>query len=306
MAKVLARDLYGPKVAARVPAGWQAPEYRRLSLEPLTPTIGAEVSGVDLGHVDDELADELHWALTEWKVLFFRDQQLDREAHAALVTRDGEVIDHPFAKHTEVYGADQSDTAPGAMRFVKGEKSVGIENFWHHDMTFLARPPMVTALRALEVPPVGGDTLWADMAAAHDCLPEDVCERIADLWAEHDWYDNYGRSMSPELREAVRPEFPAVRHPVVARHPVTGRRVLFVTRAFTQRIIGLSETESDDLLEMLWAQADRSEYQCRFRWQPDSVAIWDNRACQHYAVSDYAPQRRVMERISGDGPPPSH
>jgi taurine dioxygenase len=124
------------------------------------------------------------------------------------------------------------------------------------------------------------------------------------LTAVHDWYDNFGRAMTPEQRDALRPAFPAVEHPVVRRHPETGRRTLYVNAAFTDHIVGLDPDESAALLELLYRQASHPEYQCRWRWSVDDLAIWDNRATQHYAASDYWPQRRVMERITvaGDRP----
>jgi len=142
------------------------------------------------------------------------------------------------------------------------------------------------------------------MAAAFENLPEQLQEHLASLSAEHDWYDNFGNAMSPEIRDSLRPDHPPVLHPVAPMHPVTGRRCLFVNRAFTKRIVGLDPQESEDLLETLFEQANFCEYQCRFRWKADSIALWDNRASQHYAVSDYSPQRRVMERVSVQGPRP--
>ena len=165
-------------------------------------------------------------------------------------------------------------------------------------------PSFGAVLRAVEVPPIGGDTLWADAAAAYDGLPDDVRSRIDLLDAEHDWRQTFGVAMDPELVESLCAQFPPARHPVVRVHPETGRRTLFVNPFFTQRIVGLDHDGSEELLALLYRQFTRPEYQCRFRWEPGSVAIWDNRATQHYAASDYAPQRRVMDRVSiaGDRP----
>jgi taurine dioxygenase len=154
------------------------------------------------------------------------------------------------------------------------------------------------------VPDVGGDTLWADMGAAYDCLDDELKARIDGLTAVHDWYTNFGLAMSPEERDGLRPEFPAVEHPVVRTHPETGRKTLYVNGAFTQHVVGLEPAESRELLHLLYRQATYPEYQCRWRWTAGDLAIWDNRATQHYAASDYWPQRRIMERITvvGDRP----
>lgn len=297
---------YGPRVASRLPDDWPQRAYRRIHLSPFTPTIGAEVAGIDLADaLDDETIEEIHQALAEWKVLFFREQRITRERQAEFAARFGPIEGHPFARFTGVYGKAQADSAPLVFRFVKDEQTSGIENFWHNDLTFQTCPSMATVLRALEVPAVGGDTLWCDMAAAFDNLPCKLRDYVSDLSAEHDWFDNFGNAMPRDVRDRLRPDHPPVIHPVAPGHPVTGRRCLFVNRIFTKRIVGVSPNESEDLLQTLFEQANFCEYQCRFRWQKNSVALWDNRATQHYAVSDYAPQRRVMERVSVQGPRPA-
>ncbi|MCC5886734.1 MAG: TauD/TfdA family dioxygenase [Gammaproteobacteria bacterium] len=306
MARRTLKDFYGPRVAQRVAEGWKFEPYRRINLTPLTPTIGAEVGDVDLAlPLEAEVIDEVRQALAEWKVLFFREQRITRERQVEFAAVFGPVEGHPFARLTGVYGKAQPDDAPEVFRFVKDERSPGVENFWHNDLSFQPCPSMATVLRAVEVPPVGGDTLWCDMAAAFENLPEDLKERVSNLSAEHDWFDNFGNTMSEEARNQLRPHHPPVIHPVAPRHPVTGRRCLFVNRIFTKRIIDVGAQESKELLETLFEQPNYCEYQCRFRWRPDSIALWDNRASQHYAVSDYAPQRRVMERVSVQGPRPA-
>ena len=269
----------------------------------MTPTIGAEVAGIDLRQpLDDETQAELHRALLEWKVLFFRGQHLDAEQHHTLGRRWGRLEWHPFAAPT---GFTQDEPAESkVVRLAKDEKSVGRENIWHSDVTWRECPSLGSILRAVEVPEVGGDTLFADMGAAYDCLDDELKERIDGLAAVHDWWDTFGRGMSAEERDTLRPDFPAVEHPVVRTHPETGRKTLFVNAAFTQHIVGLDPDESEALLDLLYRQAAFPEYQVRFRWQPGDVVFWDNRSTQHYASSDYFPQRRVMERITvvGDRP----
>jgi len=294
---------YGPRVAKRVPDDWEDKPYDRFAVTPLAPTIGAEIGGVDLRDVDDELFAEIHRALLEWKVVFFRDQALDRHQHAVFAARFGALENHPFFKHMKSTPGQPEDD-PEVVRFAKNAATPGYENVWHTDVTWSATPSMGAVLRAVELPPVGGDTLWADMGAAYDGLPEEVRERIDGLRAEHDWIHAFGASMGPEMSERLRPDFPPAIHPVVRTHPETGRRTLFVNRSFTRWIVGMDRDESDLLLDTLYQQANFPEYQCRFRWTPGAVAIWDNRATQHYAASDYHPQVRIMERVSiaGDVP----
>jgi taurine dioxygenase len=159
-------------------------------------------------------------------------------------------------------------------------------------------------LLAREVPDVGGDTLFSDMYAAYEGLDENVRESLAGLRAIHDFTRTFGRFMSAEELAKKREEYPPAEHPVVRTHPETGRKGLYVNAAFTSHIVGMERAESDRLLRLLYGQANIPEYQCRFRWRPHSIAFWDNRAVQHYAVSDYFPQRRLMERVTvvGDVP----
>jgi taurine dioxygenase len=292
----------GPRVAPRTPAGWTDAPYTRFALTPYSPTIGAEVSGLSLAApLDDATFAELHRALLEWKVLFVRDAGLTTESHHALGARWGQLESHPFIR---LVSDGQSDDTPAVVRFEKGAERTGRENIWHSDVTWRAEPSLGSLLHAIEVPAVGGDTLWADMGAAYDCLDDATKQRIDGLTAVHDWWDTFGRGMAPAQRDALRPHFPPVEHPVVRTHPETGRRTLYVNAAFTQHIVGMAPDESAELLEHLYRQATYPEYQCRFRWTAGALAIWDNRATQHYASSDYFPQRRVMERITviGDRP----
>ncbi|WCO66775.1 TauD/TfdA family dioxygenase [Iamia majanohamensis] len=290
----------GPRVADRLPAGTAPRPYDRFDLAPLSPTIGAEVDGVDLGGpIDDELQSELRRALLEWKVLFFRDQDLTRDQQRDFALRWGEVEQHPFYKYV-----NPGQTADDVVTLAKGADAPGFENEWHTDITWHVRPSFGAVLRAVEVPPLGGDTLWSDTASAHDALPEELQAEIASLVAVHDWRHTFGRGMPREAVEQLSPAFPPVEHPVVRVHPETGRRSIFVNPIFTSHVVGMEPDESDDLLRRLCTEVARPEHQCRFRWSPGAVAFWDNRATQHYASSDYHPQPRVMDRISiaGDVP----
>lgn len=300
-----ARVASGPRVSRRTPDGWEDRPYGAFEVAPLAPTIGAEVSGIDLSRpLTEAVRAELHRALLEWKVLFFRDQHITRAQQATFARHWGGLEQHPFATRTASFAAAQDDDAPDVVRLAKDATAKGRENVWHADTTWREEPSMGAVLRAVEVPPLGGDTLFADMAAAYDGLDDATKARIEGLVAVHDWVTTFGRAMSAEERDELRPHFPPVEHPVVRRHPETGRATLFVNVAFTQHIVGLAPAESTELLDLLYHQAGYPEYQCRFRWTPGAVAFWDNRAAQHYAASDYFPQRRVMERVSilGDRP----
>jgi taurine dioxygenase len=265
--------------------------WRHFSATRLAPTIGAEVSGLDL-RVDlpDEVIDEIRQGLHDYKVLFFRDQPLTAAEHTAFAQRFGELELHPFIP--------SNTTQPELVRFEKNEQIGGYENIWHHDVTWRECPSMGAILHAGAVPDVGGDTLFSDMYAAYECLDDDTRTEIEDMWAVHDFTATFGQSMSDEQRTEMQARYPAVRHPVVCTHPATERRHLYVNRPFVARIEGLEPSASLELLDRLCRQVDYPEHQCRFRWSPNTVAFWDNRAVQHYAASDYWPAERVMERAS--------
>lgn len=282
----------GPKLGLRPPTT----SYDGFEVRPLSPTIGAVVHGVELRQATPEL---LRPTLLDWKVLFVEDQSLSRDEQRAFALQWGELERHPFFTYVQ-----PGQTDVDVVTLAKDAVTAGFENEWHADLTWHARPSFGAVLRAVEVPAVGGDTLWCDAAAAYDLLPDDVKERIDGLSAVHDWRQTFGLGMPAEARELLAAEFPPAVHPVVRVHPETGRRILFVNRIFTQSIVGLSPAESDELLGLLLRQFERAEIQCRYRWSPGAVAFWDNRSTLHYASSDYFPARRVMDRISiaGDIP----
>lgn len=289
--------IYGPMMSPHSPD--PAP-YARITVTPLGTTIGAEVAGVRLGgDLDEEILVELRRALLDWKVLVFRDQDIDRDDHRDFAKLWGELEEHPFFKYTQ-----PGQTAADVTTLAKGMDSAGVENSWHNDVTWNSTPSFGAVLRAVELPERGGDTLFCDTAAAYETLPDEIKDRIEHLVAEHDWVQAFGNGMPQDAVDLLRPNLPAVQHPVVRVIPETGRKVLFVCSVFTTRILGVSEEESNELLAILYRHVQRPEFHVRLRWQPNTVAFWDNRACQHYAVSDYFPQRRVMDRISivGDVP----
>jgi len=263
----------------------------------LGATIGAEISRVDLRQpLDDATFAELHCALLAFKVLFFRDQDVSYAQHADFGRRFGELEVHPFLPTPE--------GQPAVVLLAKNEQIGGYENGWHSDVTWRVAPSLGSILRCRDCPPVGGDTLFSDMAAAYQGLPDEVKQQIDGLRAVHDFTITFGRMLSPEKLAAKQQEYPAVSHPIVRTHPETGEKVLYVNRGFTSHVEGMERAESNRLLQYLYHQASYPEYQVRFRWARNSIAFWDNRSTQHYASSDYWPEPRVMERVTvvGDRP----
>ena len=272
-----------------------------LEIAPLTPSIGAEIRGVDLARpLDAATVGHLRAALLDWKVLFFRDQDITTEQHLAFARNFGDLEVHPFAPEKPGY--------PEVLAITHDRDSRGRENTWHSDVTWREKPSLGSILRAIEVPPVGGDTLFADMYAAYEGLSDEVKVQIEGCVAVHDFaHFRIGmrkRGKSEEEIEAFNKAYPMVEHPIVRTHPETGRKGIYVNAAFTQHIVGLEKDASNALLKHLYAQAAIPEYQCRFRWEANSIAFWDNRASQHYAASDYWPAVRRMERVTviGDRP----
>ena len=281
-----------------------------MKIEPLTCAIGAELSAVSLAEAatNDDLFGAIEAALMEHKVLFLRDQDLTDAQHAAFARRFGDLEDHPLAA--------SADGEPGIIHIWKDENSPPerYENSWHNDATWRECPPMGAVLRCVACPPVGGDTMWANMELAFERLPDHVKEDIIDLRARHSMESTFMAAKPIEERLAMKERFPDPEHPVVRTHPVTGNKSLFVngfTSHFTnyhtaKRVrYGQDYTQgSGELLRYLVSQAHVPEYQVRWRWAPNSVAIWDNRCTQHYAVMDYPRCVRRMNRatIKGDRP----
>ena len=265
---------------------WQNFDVTRLGA-----TIGAVLHGPDLTpELPDEVIAEIRRALAEYKVIFFRDQPITSEQHVAFARRFGELEVHAFL------GANEDDDH--LVRFEKSADVAGYENAWHHDVTWREIPSMGAILHGIEIPAVGGDTLFADMYAAYEGLPEDLRGRIDGLDLQHTFVTTFGAFLDAERRATMLEKYPPPVHPMVCTHDATGRKHLYANRNFVSHVVGMDRDESRELIDLVCRQADYPEYQCRFRWEPHSVAFWDNRAVQHYASSDYWPQRRVMERAS--------
>ena len=271
-----------------------ASSFTRFTVKPLTPTIGAELLDIDLSEdLDDALIHDIRQALLTYKVVFFRDQtRLTRAQHIAFARRFGPLEIHPATPR------DQADQE--VLRIAHGPNSRGVENNWHSDVTWRAEPSLGSILRAIELPEVGGDTLFSDMYAAYDALSPAMQAFVCTLSAEHDIARVFAKRLNASM-ESLHEKYPPQIHPVVRTHPETGRRGLYVNTGFTSRIMGLSARESDWLLQHLYSFAAIPEHVCRFRWAPGSLAFWDNRACQHYAASDYFPAVRIMERVTIQG-----
>ncbi|WP_375382476.1 TauD/TfdA dioxygenase family protein [uncultured Sphingomonas sp.] len=277
-----------------------------LTVAPCGPVLGAEVSGLVIGdRVAPDLAATLRALLLRHKVLFLRDLDLSHAQHLALGRVWGELEGHPVIGHVpghpEILDIRGSD---GRVEDTDGDRRFRTLDKWHADVTFRPAPSMGAVLRARELPATGGDTLWVDAAAAYEGLSDAVKARIEGRTATHDLLFDFGDRIGPERRAAMAAEFPPQHHPIVRTHPETGERVLFVNASFTSRFDGLEETEGAALLAHLLDRFKVPEYQVRFRWTPNAVAIWDNRATQHYPVADYWPARRHMERVTimGDVP----
>ncbi|MET8094296.1 TauD/TfdA family dioxygenase [Micromonospora sp. NPDC005220] len=275
----------------------------KLALKPLGPHFGAEVRDLDLDRAtDDELA-AVRAALVDRKVLFFADQRLDDDGQVRLGRRLGELTaSHPVVggvdeKHPEVYALDSADN--------------GFADVWHTDVTFVARPPLGSILRAVTLPPTGGDTSWADSQLAYDSLAEPVRRLVDQLVAVHDGNREFGYYLAQRRggrgnvwEGEVVTRLDPVEHPVVRVHPETGRRGIFVNPGFTSHIVGVSEAESRAILDLLYAHLTKPEHLVRHRWRTGDVVMWDNRSTAHYANRDYGGARRVVHRITlrGDGP----
>jgi alpha-ketoglutarate-dependent taurine dioxygenase len=279
-----------------------AAERGHLEIERLEPSIGARVHGVDLSRVTDDQVRSIRTALAEYKVLFFAGQHdLHPDSQIALGRRLGEVTE----SHPVVPGVDEQHPEIYALDSATG----GFADVWHTDVTFVRRPPLGSVLRAVVLPPTGGDTQWADLELAYRSLSEPV-RRLADqLVAVHDGTREFGYYLAQreERTKWEGEEFRAlvpIEHPVVRVHPETGRRGLFVNPGFVSHIKDVSDAESRYLLDLFYAHITKPEHIVRHRWSVGDVVMWDNRSTVHYANRDYGDQRRVMHRITlrGDQP----
>jgi taurine dioxygenase len=277
------------------------------TIEPLSPALGAEIGGVDLEAASTRPAvvAALRQALLRHKVLFFRDQDISPAAHVAFARAFGPLEIHPVIRHHPEH--------PELCLLDRGARRAANENIFHADTTWRERPSMGSVLRCVECPAVGGDTIWVNMALAWERLPERAKRLCRGLFAMHDIGHSFGGDLPQDERRALSREFPAQEHPVVARHPETGESILYVNQGFTTHFTNFTQRrerqigadfalEANRLMNYLLSQAAHPEFQVRLRWKPNTIAFWDNRATQHYAVQDYFPATRRMMRatIVGD------
>ena len=278
-------------------------KYDLIHVRPLGPVIGAEIHGVDLSKpLGEATFKEIEAALHQYLVIFFRDQALDPESHMRFASQFGDLEPpHPFFPKVESH--------PQISVLENDEARPPETNIWHTDVTWRDKPPLGSVLYGAEIPECGGDTLWANMYAVYDSLSEQEKERIEGLRAVHSIEvfgatGNYENAKDDDAFSEILKQYPPRSHPVVRTHPVTGAKCLFVNATFTQYIEGMEREESDVLLRDLCDKVKTPEFQVRFSWTKGAVAVWDNRATQHYAVADYWPNYRRMQRvtISGDVP----
>lgn len=268
----------------------------QITITKMTGNIGAEIGGIDLGKpLSTQQEDAIYDALIDHCVIFFRDQDLSPAAHLAFAQSFGEIDQpHPVYAHVEGY--------ENIVKLDNDAKNPPDTNEWHTDLTFKPDPAFASILVAREVPAVGGDTMWANMYAAYDGLDDHLKAYVETLSAIHDMGDfrntfSVGESDGAKLMDGMA-RFGCAIHEMVKTHPITGRKFLYVNESFTQHIVGLGARESRVLLTLLLDHINRPEFQVRFRWRKGSVAMWDNRCTQHYAVADYLPAYRCMNRIT--------
>ena len=277
-------------------------------IELVAPALGAEISNVSLVSAveDDDLFAEIRGLLLKYRVLFFRDQDISPATHVAFAQRFGPLEDHPVAP---------SHPDHPELLLLNRDTKHSYENTWHCDATWRAKPPFGAVLRCVVCPEVGGDTMWANMVLAYERLPGYIQDRIANLHAKHSIEHSFGGGMASEDRGELSKMYPMVEHPVVRTHPETNEKVLFVNQGFTTHFVNFHNPEdvrygqdftieANNLLNYLIRQAEIPEYQVRLRWRPNTIALWDNRATQHYAIHDFYPAVRKMMRatIVGDKP----
>jgi taurine dioxygenase len=275
----------------------------RLTVTPLTPTIGAVIGNVDLAQkLDAEVIADIRAALLKHKVVFLEDQHISPVQHRDFAARFGDLHTHPLYP-----GVPE---APEMFILDNHANNPTDNDAWHTDVTFIETPPLGAVLYAKLLPENGGDTCWANMQAAYEALSKPLQRFLSELDAVHDFNRGFpqqglvAKQAGKDKAAKALDEHPPVIHPVVRTHPETGADSLFVNYGFTDRIKGLRRNESEALLNMLFVHVQKPEFQVRWKWKPNAIAFWDNRITQHYAVNDYLPARRVMNRatILGDRP----
>ena len=265
------------------------PSEASLDIRPLQPTIGAEIGGIDLRRpLTPALRDAIRAAVLKHKVVFFRDQTLDREQHEAFARNFGPLYTHPSSSKAEAARPSIHEIKPHKVNFVFDDPTRSISEGYHTDTSWRLVPTWAAILRAVNLPPTGGDTIWVDAGLAYRELDEEVKQRLEGLYVSHD----YRRSLEPSGHY-----YPIVSHPIVRTHRETGEKILWANFSQNPFILGLDRAESHEILSIVLNQYRRPEYQVRFSWKPGSIAFWDNRGAVHYAVRNYGDFPRLLERV---------
>jgi taurine dioxygenase len=277
---------------------------------PLGTRIGVVVDDYRLDPADLDLGGFVRELLLQHKVVLFKNQHLDRHAFVKVAQAAGRTEVHPFSCEDDpvVHGISPLQPYPEYPEIIgiyHDENHPGDRNAWHSDLNWRAAPAFASMLRAVQIPPRGGDTCWANMGQAYESLPDEVKKELDGLRVVHDWMQIYRPAFAGDEQalRRMRQKYPAQSHPLVLTHPFTGEKVLFSNRVSGVRVEGVDEAESRRILDLVHSQAGRPEFCCRFRWDEGDIAVWDNLATQHYAVSDYWPHVRKMERITLEGVP---
>ena len=271
---------------------------REYSLSPITPAIGAEISGIDLSlALSQAQLDQIYQDLIDHNVIFFRDQNISPQNHVALANSFGEIEPpHPVYPHVEGF--------PEIVLLENDSNNPPDTDVWHTDVTFKSDPAFTSILYSKIIPPTGGDTLWCSLSAIYESLPNDMKKYLESLRAVHDMGDFRNNFINEDNIESAHKlnegykKFGNAVHPVIKKHPITNKKLLYINPGFTSQIVGMNMTDSNNLLSYLFNFMNKPEFQLRFKWSANTVAIWDNRCTMHYAIGDYMPHRRQMNRIT--------
>jgi taurine dioxygenase len=264
----------------------------------LTPNIGVEIVGTNIfNNLTTSVCDKIYKTLIENKVIFFRNQQLTNDQHISLAKSFGEIEPpHPVYPHVEQY--------PEIVLLENDEKRPPDTDVWHTDVTFKPNPPFASILHSKIIPPYGGDTLWSCLSSIYEALPSEIKKYLKTLKAVHDMGDfrntytnNEPIGAAHKLNEGHK-KFGSSIHPIVKTHPVTNNNYIYINPGFTTHIVGLNATDSSNLLNYLFNFMNKPEFQIRFKWTNNTVAMWDNRCTMHYAIGDYMPHKRTMHRVT--------
>ena len=267
-------------------------------LNKLSPELGAEISGIDLSKdFNEEIQNKIYDDLINYKVLFFREQNITPQFHVEFAKSFGSIEEpHPVYPHVEGF--------PEIVLLENDKDNPPDTDEWHTDVTFKNNPPFASVLYSKTIPEVGGDTLWSSLSKIYDALPNELKAQIEKLRAIHDmgsFRNNYmnddNKESSVKLNKGFE-EFGNAVHPVVKVHPISNEKFLYINPSFTSQIVGMTTTDSNNLLSYLFNFMSKPEFQIRFKWTPNTLVIWDNRCTMHYAIGDYMPEKRVMHRVT--------